>query len=139
MYPIHKIHRLFGHILSVTTWSYLHLSCKHLLSNLLSILAQIRSFSHQELKSYDADGIVISSKRMIFPHQNLRRHIPWSSTGLIRILSPPISRYSKISDATVSLLVKNDILRFQIPVNDIFGMKVVQSFHNASDDKFYYS
>jgi hypothetical protein len=75
---------------------------------------------------------------MIFPHQNLRGHIPRSSTGLIRILSSPIPRYSKISDPTVSLLIKNDILGFQIPVNDIFGMKIVQSFHNASDNKFYY-
>ena len=48
----------------------------------------------------------------------------------------PISRNAKISYPCVSRFIKDDVLWFDISVDDVSLMKVVETFDEAPDQKF---
>ncbi len=132
-YLVYEVYPLFWNVLEV--WWHLYLSSKHLLPDLFPVLTQVGSFADQQFKSNHTHSVVICAEGVVLAHQHFRRHVPRSPTSLMCILRPPIPGNPKISNPAVPLLIEDDILRFQIPVDDIFWMQIVQSFHNATNDK----
>mgnify|MGYP006897425005 CR=1 FL=1 len=84
----------------------------------------------------DSDGVEVNFERMHLFAQDLGCHVPRGTTSiqcLLAVLSP---RYSKVSQTKIAQFVKDQILRFDIPVKDLLFVNVLDRCHNASDQKF---
>lgn len=106
-----------------------------MLTDFFAVFAQVRAFTDQQLEGNNPNRIVVSPEGVIFTHEHFRGHVPRCATGLMRVLGSPVPRDPEISHPAVPFFVKNDILRLQIPMNDIFRMQIVQSFHNTPDNE----
>lgn len=56
---------------------------------------------------------------MILPQQHFRGHVTGRATSLMRVLSFPVPCDSQISNTTISVFIKDDILRFDVAMDDI--------------------
>lgn len=74
---------------------------------------------------------------MVHPTNNLRCHIPRRPTSLLRIILFPLPRNPKIRNPRIPILLEHNILRLQIPMDDITRMDVLQSQHYAANDETY--
>lgn len=69
---------------------------------------------------------------MVLSEQDFRCHVTWCATRLMRVLTLPISGYAEVCDPTVSALIEDDVLGFDVAVDDVVLVQVTQPFHHAS-------
>lgn len=54
----------------------------------------------------------------------------------MRVLRLPVPCNTKIGNPGISLSVKEDVLRLDIPVDDVALMEMVESLHETPDKEF---
>ena len=54
----------------------------------------------------------------------------------MRVLRLPVPGNTKISNPGISLSIEQDVLRLDIPVDDVALMKMVESLNETSDKEF---
>ncbi len=104
----------------------LHLLLKHLISDLLSSLPAVRSLTHHTLISNDTEGIVINSKSMILFTKYFRSHVAWSATCFLGVFLFIVTSDSEISNSEVTILIKDDVFRFNVSVDNISFVEVIE-------------
>lgn len=54
----------------------------------------------------------------------------------MRVLRLPVPGDTKIGNPSISLSIEQDVLRLDIPVDDVALMKMVESLNETSDKEF---
>jgi len=115
----------------------LGLTTQHLLSYRLPISPVIRPLPHQQLIGNHSQRIEISAEGMVLPQQHLRSHVARGATGLITIFGLPVSSNAEIGDPGVSMFIEYDIFRFDIAVDDVPLVEMVESLGQAPHQELY--
>ena len=74
---------------------------------------------------------------MVHSADDLRSHVSWSATGLLRIAFFPFASHSEVSNSEVAVLFKNQILGFEVSMDDSFGMDVLKAEHYTPCHEFW--
>jgi hypothetical protein len=82
--------------------------------------------SDHEFVGYDSQSEEIYCIGMIHLANNFRRHVSGGSAGIFGIVGLELPRNSKIRDPNVALVIKNQILRFEIAVHDFVLVKIFE-------------
>ena len=72
---------------------------------------------------------------MIHSADDLRGHISRRATSLLGIIILPFASDPKIRNPGIPIFLKHNILRLQIPMNNILRMHVLQSQENTANNK----
>lgn len=96
-------------------------------SDVFAGLAHIGTASQYELVDHHPDGEVVSGDCVIHSTNDLGGHIPWGAGGLRSILGLPESRYAKISNPEVALVVQHKVFGLNIPVYNPVEVYILQS------------
>ena len=75
---------------------------------------------------------------MILAADDFRGHVPWSATGIWRIIDPVCAGNSQICDSDIASCIKNQILRLNVSVNDVASVHMFKAKYDASNEKFYF-
>lgn len=75
---------------------------------------------------------------MILSADDFRRHVPWSATGIWRIVDSVCTGDSQISYSDVSSSIENQILRLDVSVNYVASMHMFKAKNNTRNEKFYF-
>jgi len=103
----------------------------------LSTLAEVRSFAKHTLKSDDPNSEVVHCNPMILSAHNFRRHIPWRATCVLLIIRCPDTSNSKVCKTKISIILKDQILRLHISMDDPLVMDVLQRENKASNEELH--
>lgn len=104
----------------------LHLFLEHLISDLLPCFALVWPLSHHAFISNDSKCVIIDSKCMVLLAEDLGGHIAGGPARLLGILFLIMPGYTEISNSQISQFIQDDVLRFNISVNDVTLVKVVK-------------
>ena len=113
----------------------LYLPCKDLIPNFLPAFTNVGSTAHHKLVGYNSNREVVCTERMVLPTHNFRCHVAWCSGGFSRVFELPLPCHPKIGDSTIPIVFEDDVLWFDISVDDSVGMEVLQRLHDRLDDK----
>ena len=72
---------------------------------------------------------------MILPAHDFRSHIPRRPTGLFRIIRVPYPCDPEVCDPQVSLMIKDQVLWLNIPVDDALIMDILKRVNYRSYEK----
>ena len=72
---------------------------------------------------------------MLFAAHYFWRHISWRSTCIVGVVLPELSRDSQIRDSYIALRVQNQIFRFDVPVDNLVLVHVLQADNYVSDEE----
>lgn len=72
---------------------------------------------------------------MLVSGDHFGRHIPRCPRGILLILGRIDPSYSHIGQPKIPLRVKNQVFRFDVPVNNAVLVKVFQTENDAADEK----
>lgn len=97
----------------------LNLFAENLFSDLSPVLPDIRSSPHHALVSDDSDSKVVGDKSVVLPAHYFGSHVSGSARRLACVVRRHEPRDSEVSQPKVSLAVENQILRFDITMNDV--------------------
>lgn len=73
---------------------------------------------------------------MILSTHDLRSHISRRSWRVLRILRCPLSRDTKVGDSHVTVRIHEQVLRFNISMNDTVVVHVLKTDYAASNEEF---
>lgn len=119
-------------------WRFdLSLFGEHVLSDLISSSSVIRSFSSHEFISDDSECKEIRDKAVILAADDLRRHVPWSATGIRGIIDSECSCNTQISNSNITPWIKNQVLRLDVTMNDVATMHMLKAQNYTCHKKFY--
>ena len=93
---------------------------KNLVPDLLPGLSHVGSGSHHDLVEDDSKGKEIGLARMVHSADDFRSHVARSPAGLFRVAFLLLASHSKICDSKISILFKDQVLRFEVSMNDAF-------------------
>lgn len=114
------------------------ISPQHFLSNFSSVLAFVRAFSNGKLVQNDSKRIEVGRVGVIFFEQYFRSHIDRSSTGLIPKMGSVVGFLfgnAEISESGISVFLEDDVLGFEVFVDDVHGVDVLECHQDAGYDK----
>lgn len=63
---------------------------------------------------------------MILFAQHFRSHVAWSATGLLRVFLLEVPSDSEVGYSEIALLIENDILWFDIPMDYVTLVEIVE-------------
>lgn len=73
---------------------------------------------------------------MVLPVDYLRSHISRSATSILIILCNSNPSYTHIGNPKISLLINDQILWLDIPMDNIISMDILQSQYNTAYEEF---
>lgn len=111
---------------------YLDLFGQDLVFNLLPSFSYVRSSSKHHFIDDDTYGKIIHSNAMILSAHNFRGHISWSPWSVLIVFWLPVLSDPQICDVAITLGVQNDIFWFNISMNDIVWVKVIEAEDNVT-------
>ena len=115
----------------------LDLFCKNGVSDLFSRLANIGTLSQHEFIPDDPDGKVINSHSVILSAHYLRSHISRSTRSFRSVVRIPNPSNPHVRDSDIPMIIKNQILRFDISMYDSLIMHVLKSNDHITNDEFW--
>lgn len=63
-------------------------------------------------------------------------HVAGSATGVLRVVWFDFSGYPQVSDPEVATIINNQILWFEITVNDLLAVQILEGEDDAGHEKF---
>lgn len=72
---------------------------------------------------------------MIHAANDFRSHVSRRSAGFFRVVLLSSSGHSKVSDPKIAILLKHQVLRLQISMNDALGMYILKRKDDTSSNK----
>lgn len=114
-----------------------------LLSDLLPCLPHVGPLSQRhkyssehEFVDNDSQGEEVSFVGVVHPADNFGRHISGGAAGLVGVFVLLLPGHPEICEPGVSIFLENNIFWFQVPMDDVLGVDVLEGHHNAGDYKF---
>lgn len=108
-----------------------------MVSDFFSSFPGVRSLSIHALVSNHAHSKIVNGNSMILSAHNLGSciyllnekptHISWCARGVLGVVRVPHSRDSKISHSHIALVIKYQVFRFDISVQNALPMKKLQA------------
>jgi hypothetical protein len=74
---------------------------------------------------------------MILSEEDFRSHVARRATGLVGVLHLPIPCHSHVGDSAITFGVEDDVLGFDIPMDDVIFMEIAEALHDAANHKFW--
>lgn len=102
----------------------LYLFWKNVVPDLFARFTNVGSSAEHAFVGHDSNGKVVYDSCMILAAHNFGSHVSWGSRSVLRVLWAPNSRYSKISNSHVAILVNDEVLRLDISMNNLFLVAV---------------
>ena len=96
---------------------------------------QVRSLSHDTFVKNDSQGKEVNFVGVILMKKNLRSHVTRSTRGILHIVNLPLFTDPKVSQPQVTLFLKDNIFRFDVPVDETLPMDVIQGLHQTGCKK----
>ena len=112
---------------------------KDMVTNLLPVLAMVRSLAEHTLIGDDSHGEVVDSHTVVLAAHDLGSHIAGRARCVLGVLGVPQASNTQIRDPQVAILVKDQVLRFDIPMQDGILVKIFEAEKHASNKEFYNS
>ena len=109
------------------TFLDLNLFRKYVVSNFLSRLSYIWSSSKHAFIGHYSYCKIIDRSCMILSAHYFRSHVSRCSRGVLSILWSPNSSNSEISDPHITIIVNDQVFWFDISMNNLFFMAVLES------------
>ncbi len=115
-----------------------HLVIEDILSDLFPVSTVVRSFAHHEFVYNNTNSKKIGSESVRHFTENFRRHIPrcaarfklkWEAAWGLDFSN------TEISQSSISSLFENDVLRFDIAMNDTFLMDILETDNETGDNE----
>lgn len=107
----------------------------HLFPDRLPVSPCVRPLSYQKLVSDHPHSVEISGEGVVLTEKNLRRHVARGSAGLLRVFWPPVPGDAQVSDFGVAFAVEDDVLRLDVPVDDVLAVQAPQPLQQATHQK----
>lgn len=95
----------------------------------------MRYSSHHALVGNDSQREIVNRDAVVLATHDLRSHVARSAAGLLGVVWIPNAGYPEISHAQVSLIVEDQVLRLDVPVEDALAVDVLKSHHYASNEE----
>lgn len=99
---------------------------------LFSWFSKIRPPTKHTFISNDANSEIIDRAAMVLTTHYLWCHISRCARGILSIILPPHTCNAKVSNSQISITFYNQILRFDIPMNNVFLVYIFQSSNQTS-------
>lgn len=105
-------------------------------SDLLSVPAVVRSPAEHELVSHHSQREVVGRESVVLVADDLGCHVPWSPTRILMVVISHDPRHSQIRYAQVPLRVQHEVLGFEIAVDDLALVQILQPDYDVRNEKF---
>jgi hypothetical protein len=66
---------------------------------------------------------------------DFRSHVSWGSTRILCIVGLDLPRNAKISHPQIASIIKDQILRFQITMDNFTSVHILETEHDAGEEK----
>ena len=130
---VNEVSCFFVPPLGDTILLYLHLATENLVSDIFARAAFVGPLTHHALVSDHAHSEIVSSQAMVLPAHHFWGHVAWRPTGFTRVIRRQNPCDAEVSEAEVALVIKDEILRFDVPVNNQLRMHRLQCVNQACD------
>ena len=125
--PIDEVGRLDRPSIRDLVRMNLDLLGQNVISDLLPILAMIRSLPMHAFIGNDTHGKVINSDTMVLPTHDLGCHIPRRSRRVLRVLRVPESGDTQICDPHVAIHIEYQVLRLDVSVKNCVFVEIFKT------------
>lgn len=98
-----------------------------MVTDLLSVLSNVRPLAEHALVADDSNSEIVNSHSVVLATHDFRRHVAWGSRCVFSVLRVPNSSDAHIRNSEVTFIVKNEIFRLNVAVNDRFSVQEVQA------------
>ena len=110
-----------------------------MVTDLLPVLAMVRSLAEHTLISDDSHREVVDGYTVILSAHNFRSHIARRARCVLRVLRVPQTCNTQIRDPQVAILVKYQVLRLDITMQDGILVKIFEAEKHAGNEELYNS
>ncbi len=128
---VYEIPRILAPTLRQLFLRNLNLFAQNLISDLLSVSSVIRPPSQHALVADDSQRVVIHLIRVLHATHHLGSHVARRSGGFFPIVRISLPRDAEICEFQVAAFIEDQIFGFQISVNVVLLMDVVQRKNDA--------
>jgi len=73
---------------------------------------------------------------MVHSADDFRSHVTRSTTSLLRIAFFSLTGHTEVSNSEIAVLFEDQILRFEISVDNSFGVNILKAEDDAARHKF---
>jgi hypothetical protein len=105
------------------------------IQNSFPINPAVRHFPKHALIAEHPNGIIVHGHSVVLSVHHLGGHVPRRATGVLLVLRPVVLRQPKVGDLQVPLFIKQQILRFDIPMLNPIDMQILQSQNYTGSKK----
>ena len=112
---------------------------KDMVTDLLPVLAMVRSLAEHTLISDDSHREVVDGYTVILAAHDLGSHIAGRARCVLRVLRVPQTCNTQIRDPQVTILVKYQVLRLDITMQDGILVKIFEAEKHAGNEELYNS
>jgi hypothetical protein len=85
----------------------------------------------------DPQRKIIDWKGVILTLYNLRRHIPGRATGILIVIRLRLPGHPQVRNPQIPLIIDDQILRLDVPMDDAIRMQVLQPDHNTASEELH--
>ena len=72
---------------------------------------------------------------MVHPADDFRSHVAGSSTRFVGVVIPELPSHPKICDVNVAVFLKHNVFGFEVTMDDIVGMNILEGLNNAGNNE----
>ena len=124
---VHEVGRLHRPVFWDLVLLDLDLVAHDLVPYLPAVAAVVGSPSQHDFIGNDPQCEVICGVGVVLATNNLWGHVTRSATGVIFILVPECLGHSQVRDARVPVAAEHDVLRLDVPMDDVVAVQELQS------------
>lgn len=108
---------------------------KNLIPDVFASFADVWSSAQHEFVSYYAQGKVVYCYIVVLTAHNLWCHVPWSARSVVRVVRCPNPGNSQVSNPDIAIVIKKEVLRFDVSVNNPAAMHVFKPHDDTSNEE----
>lgn len=114
---------------------YRNLATENLISDVFSGASFVGTLAHHAFVGNDTDRKVICSQAVILTTHDFRGHVARSPTGFAGVVWGQDSGDSEVGQSEVAFIVKDEIFRLDVPVDNELGVDGLECVDEASNEK----
>ena len=113
----------------------MHLLAEYLVPDFLPVPSVVGPSSQHQFVGNYSHCVVVNRKRVVLPAHHLRSHVARSPAGVCRIVGLDESSNAEIGGSEVALVVKDQVFRFDVPMDDVVEVQVLEAHQDAGDEE----
>ena len=108
-----------------------------MVSDVFAGLSQVGSLAEHALVANHSHSEVVHSHPVVLPAHNLRGHVARRPRGVLGVVGVPHPGYPQVGDPQVAFIIKDQVLRLYVSVQDALPMQVLKTKKDTSNKKLY--